>query len=64
MKCIQNAPKSSKPCISALTICTLEMKEVMVKILPMVLLALSKMSPTKHVAVPVLEFLSSEYSVQ
>ncbi|KAH1016696.1 hypothetical protein HUJ04_007876 [Dendroctonus ponderosae] len=59
MKCIQNAPKSSKPCISALTICTLEMKEVMVKILPMVLLALSKMSPTKHVAVPVLEFLST-----
>ncbi|KAL1488930.1 hypothetical protein ABEB36_014716 [Hypothenemus hampei] len=59
MKCIQNAPKSSKSCISALTICTLEMKEVMVKILPLVLLEFSKMSPTNHVAVPVLEFLST-----
>lgn len=59
MKCIQSAPKSSKPCISALTICTLEMKDVMVKILPEVLLNLSKMSPTNHVAVPVLEFLST-----
>ncbi|CAG9773906.1 unnamed protein product [Ceutorhynchus assimilis] len=59
MKCIQSAPKSSKPSISALTICTLEMKDVMVKILPEVLLNLSKMSPTNHVAVPVLEFLST-----
>ncbi|XP_030752123.1 tuberin isoform X2 [Sitophilus oryzae] len=59
MKCIQSAPKSSKPCISALTICTLEMKDVMVKILPEVLLSLSKMSPTNHIAVPVLEFLST-----
>ncbi|XP_050296204.1 tuberin isoform X2 [Anthonomus grandis grandis] len=59
MKCIQSAPKSSKPCISALTICTLEMKDAMVKTLPEVLLALTKMSPTNHVAVPVLEFLST-----
>ncbi|XP_066139931.1 tuberin isoform X2 [Euwallacea fornicatus] len=59
MKCIISAPKSSKPCISALMVCTLEMKEVMVKILPSVLLDLSKMSPTNHVAVPVLEFLST-----
>ncbi|XP_076271400.1 TSC complex subunit tuberin isoform X2 [Rhynchophorus ferrugineus] len=59
MKCIQSAPKNSQPCISALTICTLEMRDVMVKILPEVLLNLSKMSPTQHIAVPVLEFLST-----
>lgn len=52
---------SLKHCISALTICTLEMKEAMVKLLPEVLLNLSQKSATVHIAIPVLEFLSSKY---
>lgn len=49
-------------CITALTICTLEMREVMVKMLPQVLLSLSKISATDRIAIPVLEFLSSKLS--
>ncbi|KAF5285874.1 hypothetical protein FQA39_LY04335 [Lamprigera yunnana] len=52
-------PRCSKQCITALTICTLEMKEVMVKLLPEVLLDLSKISATVYIAIPVLEFLST-----
>ncbi|KAJ8913200.1 hypothetical protein NQ315_016142 [Exocentrus adspersus] len=60
MKCTNTiGPRSSKHCIAALTICTLEMREVMVKLLPEVLLNLSKISATVHIAIPVLEFLST-----
>ncbi|KAK4874613.1 hypothetical protein RN001_013973 [Aquatica leii] len=52
-------PRCSKQCITALTICTLEMKDVMVKLLPEVLLDLSKISATVYIAIPVLEFLST-----
>uniref|UniRef100_A0A1Y1N0Q7 Rap-GAP domain-containing protein n=1 Tax=Photinus pyralis TaxID=7054 RepID=A0A1Y1N0Q7_PHOPY len=52
-------PRCSRQCIAALTICTLEMKDVMVKLLPEVLLDLSKISSTVHIAIPVLEFLST-----
>lgn len=54
-------PRCSKQCINALTICTLEMQDVMVKMLPEVLLDLSKVSATVHIASPILEFLSSRY---
>lgn len=40
-------------------ICSLEMKEAMMCIIPEVLLNLSKISANKHVAIPTLEFLSS-----
>nr|ALE20562.1 TSC2 [Leptinotarsa decemlineata] len=60
MKCTNSiGPKSSKHCIAALTICTLEMREAMVKLLPEVLLNLSKISATVHIAIPVLEFIST-----
>nr|CAH7730250.1 unnamed protein product [Callosobruchus chinensis] len=60
VKCTNTAgPRSSKHCIAALTVCTLEMREVMVKMLPEVLLSLSKISATVHIAIPVLEFLST-----
>lgn len=49
----------SQHCITALTTCTLEMQEVMVKLLPEVLLDLSKISTTPPIAIPVLEFLST-----
>lgn len=59
MRCIQTVPRGSNPCIAALTICTLEMREAMVKMLPEVLLNMSKISATIYIAIPVLEFLSS-----
>nr|XP_023024148.1 tuberin [Leptinotarsa decemlineata] len=64
MKCTNSiGPKSSKHCIAALTICTLEMREAMVKLLPEVLLNLSKISATVHIAIPVLEFISKYMAV-
>ncbi len=42
--------------------CLLEMRDAMVKLLPDVLLNLSKISATVHVAIPTLEFLSSTFS--
>ncbi|XP_060521768.1 tuberin [Cylas formicarius] len=64
MKCMQGGPRTSKQCMSALTICTLEMKDIMVKTLPEVLLTLSKISATVHIAVPILEFLSTLTQLQ
>ncbi|XP_067006155.2 tuberin isoform X2 [Anabrus simplex] len=46
-------------CVTALTICTLEMRDAMYKLLPEVLLNLSKISATVHIAIPILEFLST-----
>lgn len=51
---------SSQQCINALTIFTLEARDTMVKMLPEVLLDLSKISDTKAIACPMLEFLSSK----
>lgn len=51
--------KSAPQCVTALTICLLEMRDAMVKLLPEVLLTLTKISTTVHVAIPTLEFLSS-----
>lgn len=45
--------------VNALTVMLLEMPEMMLRLLPDVLLQMSKMSSTVAVAVPVLEFLSS-----
>lgn len=55
------ASRSARQCVMALTSCTLEMKDAMVKLLPEVLLNLSKISATVYIAIPILEFLSSEY---
>lgn len=52
--------RTAQPYINALTIFTLETRETMVKMLPEVLLDLSKISDTKAIASPMLEFLSSE----
>ena len=51
--------KSAVVCISALTLCVLEMGNTMHKCMPQILLSLSKISATIHIAIPVLEFLSS-----
>lgn len=55
--------RCSRQCITSLTTCTLEMKDVMVKLLPDVLLDLSKISATVHIATPILEFLSSKFKI-
>ncbi|XP_068632224.1 tuberin isoform X2 [Battus philenor] len=51
--------RQAQPYINALTIFTLETRETMVKMLPEVLLDLSKISDTQAIASPMLEFLST-----
>ncbi|XP_044253656.1 tuberin [Tribolium madens] len=52
-------PRCSRQSINSLTICMVDMRETMMKLLPDVLLRLSKISATKYIAMPVLEFLST-----
>jgi tuberous sclerosis protein 2 len=53
-------PRCSRQSINSLTICMVDMRETMMKLLPDVLLRLSKISATMYIAMPILEFLSSE----
>ncbi|XP_039291005.1 LOW QUALITY PROTEIN: tuberin [Nilaparvata lugens] len=53
------ASRSARQCVTALTVCTLELRDAMVKLLPEVLLNLSKITATVHIAIPMLEFLST-----
>ena len=61
VKCLEHGLVSKNPriCILALSTCTLEMKDTMHKLLPQVLLSLSKITPKVNIAIPVLEFLST-----
>ncbi|XP_061175149.1 tuberin-like isoform X1 [Saccostrea echinata] len=61
IKCLEFGlvSKCAKTCTNSLRICTLEMQDVMMRLLPSVLLQLSKISATVHMAIPVLAFLSS-----
>lgn len=63
IKCLEFGlvSRCARQCVMALTTCTLEMKDAMYKLLPEVLLNLSKISATVHIAIPILEFLSSKY---
>ncbi|XP_050444478.1 tuberin [Adelges cooleyi] len=60
VKCLQSGlvNRCIGPVVMALTTCILEMRDIMVKLLPEVLLNMSKLSATAQIAVPVLEFLS------
>jgi tuberous sclerosis protein 2 len=62
IKCLEFGlvSRCARQCVTALTTCTLEMKDAMYKLLPGVLLSLSKISATVHIAIPILEFLSSK----
>ncbi|EFN68657.1 Tuberin [Camponotus floridanus] len=51
--------KCASQCVTSLTICTLEMRDAMNKLLTEVLLNLSKISATVYIAIPILEFLST-----
>ena len=53
--------KCVRVCVMALTTCALEMKRTMYKLMPEVLLRLSRISSTNLIAVPILEFLASKY---
>lgn len=53
--------RNPRVCVHALTIMTLEIPDTFIKYAPEVLLEMSKISNTQLVAIPVLEFLSSEY---
>ncbi|CAL4122282.1 unnamed protein product, partial [Meganyctiphanes norvegica] len=46
-------------CVSALTLCVLEMRDTMMRLLPKVMINLSKISATIQNAQPILEFLST-----
>jgi tuberous sclerosis protein 2 len=50
----------AKVCVTSLRICCLEMQDQMVRVLPAVLISLSKISATVAMAIPVLAFLSSQ----
>lgn len=62
IKCLEFGlvSKCAKVCVNALRLCTLEMQDVMMRLLPAVLLQLSKISATTAMAIPVLAFLSSK----
>ena len=62
IKCLEFGlvSRCARQCVMALTMCTLEMRDAMYKLLPEVLLNLSKISATVLIAIPILEFLSSE----
>ncbi|XP_020281635.1 tuberin [Pseudomyrmex gracilis] len=61
IKCLELGltAKCASQCVTSLTSCTLEMRDVMNKLLPEVLLNLSKISATVYIAIPILEFLST-----
>ncbi|CAG7833459.1 unnamed protein product [Allacma fusca] len=61
VKCLELGlvTKCTRICILSLSICSLEMKDTMHKLLPEVLLSLSKITPRINIAIPVLEFLST-----
>ncbi|XP_047125986.1 tuberin isoform X2 [Hydra vulgaris] len=61
LKCLEFGLNTvcAKTCVSCLTICTLEMQSVMIRVLPSILVKLSQISATVPMAVPVLQFLST-----
>eukprot|EP00058_Branchiostoma_floridae_P010187 XP_002595675.1 hypothetical protein BRAFLDRAFT_64809 [Branchiostoma floridae] len=60
VRCLESGlvSKCAQQCVCALTVCSLEMRDVMMRMLPSVLLRLSQISATVAMAIPVLEFLS------
>lgn len=61
IKCLEVGltTRCASQCVTSLTTCTLEMRDAMNKLLTEVLLNLSKISATVHIAIPILEFLST-----
>ncbi|KOX80745.1 Tuberin [Melipona quadrifasciata] len=61
IKCLEVGltAKCASQCVTSLTTCILEMRDAMNKLLSEVLLNSSKISATVHIAIPILEFLST-----
>lgn len=53
--------RCAKQCVVALTMCTVEMPDIMIKLLPALIVKLTHISATVTMASPMLEFLSSEF---
>ncbi|KAJ8283454.1 hypothetical protein COCON_G00023040 [Conger conger] len=51
--------RSAKQCVVALTMCTVEMPDIMIKLLPALIVKLTHISATVAMATPMLEFLST-----
>ncbi|XP_035260842.1 tuberin isoform X3 [Anguilla anguilla] len=51
--------RSAKQCVVALTMCTVEMPDIMIKLLPALIVKLTHISATVTMASPMLEFLST-----
>jgi len=52
--------KSSRACIRALTVCAYDMRVAVMRQLPSLLLKLSQIHSTVSMAIPLMEFLSSQ----
>ncbi|KAG9337414.1 hypothetical protein JZ751_028835 [Albula glossodonta] len=52
--------RCAKQCVVALTMCTVEMPDIMIKLLPALIVKLTHISATVTMASPMLEFLSSK----
>ena len=52
--------KCNRLCVRALTVCALENEELLVREIPNVMHNLNRISGTRQMATPILEFLSSE----
>lgn len=56
--------KKARICVRALTVCAIEVQDIMMRQLPSVLLRLSQISATVAMAIPLMEFLSSKPIIQ
>lgn len=52
--------RCASQCVVALAICSVEMPDIIIKALPVLVVKLTHISATASMAVPLLEFLSSE----
>ncbi|KAK2097357.1 hypothetical protein P7K49_022808 [Saguinus oedipus] len=53
--------RCASQCVVALSICSVEMPDIIIKALPVLVVKLTHISATASMAVPLLEFLSSEF---
>lgn len=53
--------RCASQCVVALAICSVEMPDIIIKALPVLVVKLTHISATASMAIPLLEFLSSEF---
>lgn len=52
--------RCANQCVVALSICSVEMPDIIIKALPVLIVKLTHISATANMAIPLLEFLSSK----